>query len=236
MTTHPDAQALLAGVIAEPASDAARLVYSDWLEEHGEAERAEFIRLQIELVSHPAHHTADSGCPLRRRERELLSKHWHVWIGDLDAYAACGNRDAFPHGGDSSPQHVVMTFRRGFVAEVRCRLIDWIGGECERCDVATGDRPYVDFCPKCGKRGVWDEGSRYCHSCGPQPCPRCSGTGRTPGHGPAIVAQQPIQDVEFTDVGVLSELPPFLLYGWDSGHWRPWVSLNAINWAKKQKF
>src|SRR5262249_36119795 len=37
--------------IAEnPDDDAPRLVFSDWLEEHGHPERAEFIRLQIALA------------------------------------------------------------------------------------------------------------------------------------------------------------------------------------------
>jgi uncharacterized protein (TIGR02996 family) len=38
-------------VIAEnPGDDAPRLVFADWLDEHGHPERAEFIRLQIELA------------------------------------------------------------------------------------------------------------------------------------------------------------------------------------------
>ena len=41
--------ALLAAIHAAPEDDAPRLVYADWLEEHGEVERAEFIRIQIEM-------------------------------------------------------------------------------------------------------------------------------------------------------------------------------------------
>jgi uncharacterized protein (TIGR02996 family) len=33
--------------------DALRLVFADWLEDHGELERAEFIRVQIELAKLP---------------------------------------------------------------------------------------------------------------------------------------------------------------------------------------
>lgn len=50
MTTpyeHPDYLAQLAGVRAEPGDDVRRLVLADWLDEHGEAERAEFIRVQV---------------------------------------------------------------------------------------------------------------------------------------------------------------------------------------------
>lgn len=42
------AEALMQSILEAPEDDAPRLVYADWLEEHGEAERAEFIRVQIE--------------------------------------------------------------------------------------------------------------------------------------------------------------------------------------------
>lgn len=45
-----DESALLAAVIADPADDAPRLVYADWLDDHGEEARAEFIRTQIALA------------------------------------------------------------------------------------------------------------------------------------------------------------------------------------------
>jgi uncharacterized protein (TIGR02996 family) len=37
----------------EPDDDTPRLIYADWLEEHGEPERAEFIRLQCRAASLP---------------------------------------------------------------------------------------------------------------------------------------------------------------------------------------
>lgn len=40
---------LLRGILQQPASDDARLVYADWLEENGDGERAQFIRAHIEL-------------------------------------------------------------------------------------------------------------------------------------------------------------------------------------------
>jgi uncharacterized protein (TIGR02996 family) len=48
---------LLRALVAEPEEDAPRLVYADWLEEHGDegdADRARFIRLQIEAHRLPA--------------------------------------------------------------------------------------------------------------------------------------------------------------------------------------
>src|SRR5262249_29003497 len=50
-------QALLAGIVAEPGEDAPRLVYADWLEEHGgetEQARAAFIRLHLQWCRRPA--------------------------------------------------------------------------------------------------------------------------------------------------------------------------------------
>ena len=44
---------LLAEIIAHPADDAPRLIYADWLEEHGDSARAEFIRVQCELARLP---------------------------------------------------------------------------------------------------------------------------------------------------------------------------------------
>src|SRR5262249_23712761 len=44
---------LLHAICENPDDDTPRLVYSDWLEEHGELARAEFIRLQIELARMP---------------------------------------------------------------------------------------------------------------------------------------------------------------------------------------
>lgn len=40
-------------ILLDPADDTARLVYADWLEEHGDEERAEFIRKQIRLMRMP---------------------------------------------------------------------------------------------------------------------------------------------------------------------------------------
>jgi uncharacterized protein (TIGR02996 family) len=46
---HPENPGLLAGIIANAEDDAPRLVYADWLEENGDLERAEFIRVQCAL-------------------------------------------------------------------------------------------------------------------------------------------------------------------------------------------
>ena len=83
-----DAPALLAAIRAAPDDDAPRLVYADWLDEHGQPERAEFIRLQCEL--------ARANDPsLRRREAELLAAHHDAFAGPL---LAPGFRFRFERG------------------------------------------------------------------------------------------------------------------------------------------
>jgi uncharacterized protein (TIGR02996 family) len=45
-----DDDALVQSIFDNPDTDAPRRVYADWLEEHGQEERAEFIRVQCELA------------------------------------------------------------------------------------------------------------------------------------------------------------------------------------------
>ncbi len=45
-----DRDAFMAAILAAPDDDLPRLVFADWLDEHGEPERAEFIRVQCELA------------------------------------------------------------------------------------------------------------------------------------------------------------------------------------------
>src|SRR5262249_48056502 len=61
--------------------DAPRLVYADWLDEHDDPERAEFIRVQIALEDPklPAKQRKD----LAKREQALLRRHERTWLGAL---------------------------------------------------------------------------------------------------------------------------------------------------------
>ena len=62
--THDEA--FLRDILEAPEDDGPRLVYADWLEENGQATRAEFIRLQVELARLSL---GDARYPeLRRRE------------------------------------------------------------------------------------------------------------------------------------------------------------------------
>src|SRR3954465_2404494 len=71
--------AFLATILEHPDDDAPRLVYADWLAAHGEADRAEFIRLQIRLAR------MSPGDPEEREARlraEELGQTHHVEWGN----------------------------------------------------------------------------------------------------------------------------------------------------------
>jgi uncharacterized protein (TIGR02996 family) len=77
----PAEPGLLRAILDAPDDDAPRLVYADWLDDHGQPDRAELIRTQVEL----ARLAEDS--PRRRevawRARELLDRHGAEWARAL---------------------------------------------------------------------------------------------------------------------------------------------------------
>lgn len=98
MTSTDEANALRKAICAAPDDDTPRLVYADWLQEHGDEPRAEFIRAQVELARIEGD---DPRRPaLARRELELLREHRPEWVKPKPLWP-----------GD-------MVFRRGFVAEM----------------------------------------------------------------------------------------------------------------------
>ena len=72
---HPG---FLQAICEEPDDDAHRLVYADWLDDHGDADRAEFIRLQCALAR-----MDDEDEAMKAREAELLRLHGEAWVAEL---------------------------------------------------------------------------------------------------------------------------------------------------------
>lgn len=91
-----DEAALLRAIHAHPDDDTPRLVYADWLDDHGQPERAEFIRLQIEWAR-------SSDDAAHRRADELLVAHRSAWTA---------------HHGARETERVWVGFRRGFPASL----------------------------------------------------------------------------------------------------------------------
>jgi uncharacterized protein (TIGR02996 family) len=85
-TSHDDI--FLQDILAAPDDDTPRLLYADWLEDNGDAARAEFIRVQCRLAR------ALPGDPclsdLRRREHELLGQHGPAWRRPVPAWLRGG--------------------------------------------------------------------------------------------------------------------------------------------------
>ena len=86
----PENEALLATVIENPDDDAPRLVYADWLEENGESDRAELLRLLAEMRD--LCYRADRFAELDSRKkllRRLIDPAWLVLIGETVEAPIC---------------------------------------------------------------------------------------------------------------------------------------------------
>jgi uncharacterized protein (TIGR02996 family) len=91
-----DHEALLRAICDNPDDDAPRLIYADWLDEHGDPRQAEFIRVQIELARRPGSEQREG--QLKKRQEELF-RELRKW------------RFAPPDW----PRFSLDVFRRGFV-------------------------------------------------------------------------------------------------------------------------
>jgi uncharacterized protein (TIGR02996 family) len=67
-------QSFLEDIVAHPDDAAPRLIFADWLDEHGEAARADFIRLQVRTPKNAAWHA-------------LLQEHATRWTAELAGVA-----------------------------------------------------------------------------------------------------------------------------------------------------
>jgi uncharacterized protein (TIGR02996 family) len=113
-------EAFLQAIIENP-EDAPRLVYADWLDEHGQPERAEFIRLQCRLARGAT--DPDSLRRLREREGQLLRAHELRWTAPLHGLV---QRARFVRGfpervtltGEEFLAHADAVFRRAPVRHV----------------------------------------------------------------------------------------------------------------------
>jgi uncharacterized protein (TIGR02996 family) len=97
-----DEQGLFQAILDDPDDDNVRLVYADYLEEHGEPARADFIRVQIELGRDPRRDD------LKAREQALLKEHEEEWV------APFGEWTGFPE------------FRRGFLWGLMLSATDFV--------------------------------------------------------------------------------------------------------------
>jgi len=123
----PEWESFLAAIAAAIDDDLPRLVAADWLEESGDAERAEFIRLQCELARPMA---SDRAEVLRFREKELLNSPTAAWLWAVEAcpHIVSTSFDAMASPLRSFSIHNAnrVQFRRGFPASVSCTAREWL--------------------------------------------------------------------------------------------------------------
>jgi uncharacterized protein (TIGR02996 family) len=105
--THEDA--FFQDILEHPDDDTPRLIFADWLDDHGDPDRAEFIRLQCRLARE-----TDPLLPavrdMRIRENTLFHQHNRTWAGPVVCSLAQG-----------------WGFRRGFVSFINASASQLVG-------------------------------------------------------------------------------------------------------------
>lgn len=139
-----DRQAFIDAIIAQPDDDLPRLIFADWLDEQGEGERAEFIRVQCELA------TFDGKMPdyvdglnkvqrynaILCRERELLFRERSInqsggdtdwFIQDVSIPGGLPTHAVRLANGNDVPVSIILkhSWIRGFVEQITCSWSDW---------------------------------------------------------------------------------------------------------------
>ncbi len=139
--------ALLRAVLDAPEDDTIRLVAADWFEEHGDIERAEFVRIQCRLAFidgelQDAYNCNEPTClcakrqPLRERERELLLL-WEAG-GQRNGIAwSCLPVDLLRRPVQVDAWQKIYQFRRGFVESLTLTAADWLA----HADAITAAQP-----------------------------------------------------------------------------------------------
>jgi uncharacterized protein (TIGR02996 family) len=126
--THDEA--FLRDIRAHPDDDAPPLVYADWLEEHGDADRVEFIRMRCRRArlrdGDPAAEDMDE------RAVRLLEAHWDEWLDPLRALVgpnASRRGEAWLVAGPN--REALHRLPRGFVERITLHAATFVrrGGE-----------------------------------------------------------------------------------------------------------
>lgn len=132
----------LKSIIAEPEEDLNRLVFADWLSDHGQDRRGEFIRVQIELsrlVDLPLNpRTLGSGPALRQREHALWFTEG-VYEDFASLFPRWFPRFAISPGGYDS----FVLVRRGFLDSVTCTTGQWYRFARRLCEAGPIQRVEV---------------------------------------------------------------------------------------------
>ena len=117
--------AFIADIAAHPEDMDRRLIFADWLEDHGDPERAEFIRVQCEMWGRAPLSEVRMD-HLKKREDELIRFNAYKWIDDAlppelqEGFGTWTHKAARIKSKRSLIHELV--FRGGFIEEVHARL------------------------------------------------------------------------------------------------------------------
>ncbi|MCE9560851.1 MAG: TIGR02996 domain-containing protein [Planctomycetes bacterium] len=161
-------EALLTAIRATPEEETPRLVFADWLQEHGEDARAEFIRVQASLARTTPADPDWAG--LRCREWELLIAHRAEWVLErADAANALSNAwgwglERLEHSQEIPQDHGfrkalnLWAFQRGFPDTLNLWNVwnSW-SAETEQCVAALAECPHLATVASLnlGGNGIW---------------------------------------------------------------------------------
>lgn len=108
-------QAFLDHIREDPTNNDIRLIFADWLEDHGEPKRAEFIRVQVEIDGLECNHTGFAGC----RWCHLRARALTLGRGEQAEKATGVSLLALTQIPD-------LITRRGFVTRAGCDIDTWV--------------------------------------------------------------------------------------------------------------
>jgi uncharacterized protein (TIGR02996 family) len=110
--------ALFKDILLQPEEDSYRLIYADWLEENGEPERAEFIRVSMELANCPSEDITKREVELHKRQERLLTGRPIDWVKEFNLIKWVDDG----MGNSRSP----YSFKRGFVYKIELPLSSFL--------------------------------------------------------------------------------------------------------------
>jgi len=104
-----DRDGFLAAIHDAPDDAAPRLIFADWLEENGEAEHAEFIRVQVEMrrERERSEQISPKLDELFLRQRELFKRPWAKVASTIGAKALANFTRGFPNSLNLSAKEFV---------------------------------------------------------------------------------------------------------------------------------
>ncbi len=189
---HPEFVGLLETIRTNPADDAPRGIIADWLDDHDQPARAEFIRLQLEaerlrgggcavVLGTECDGTKEwcIRCRVVAKANALLAKDWPLWAAPAGGF--CDN--LYPH--KLADNETRVWFTRGFATEVRLPFAQFMGQvKCPACEGAGWVRWATSH-------GNYDE----------EPCDKCGEMGSV-GDAADIFSEHPIEKVTLTDARI----------------------------------